>query len=493
MGSPKICASPSWVMNPSNAGPSQASETSIHGWMRRERATAPRYRGGQARAITRLLSDRLRQRPRRSPLNVWREITWYTTFSLVQTVTARDGYSQYTPVTSAPSSATTRRILSIDVARGVAMILMAIDHVRVYAGVPPGGPLPGVFFTRWITNFVAPAFAFLSGTSAYLLGRKLGSTRALSRYLLTRGLVLVLLELTVIRVAWTFNFRFGEYLLAGVIWMLGWCMVLMSALVWLPVAAIGGFGIAVIFLHNVMDIVAPPSDAIAQSALGWLWQILYYGGPIQLGANGPTLAVLYSIFPWIGVMAAGYAFGAIMTLEPKRRDRICVMIGVGAVALFFLLRTLDVYGDPRHWHATGPTPLPTFFRYINTSKYPASLQFLLMTLGPLFLLLPLFEHARGKLGEIVATYGRVPLFYYLLHIPAIHLAAVFVSLIREGRVDGWLFENHPMMNPPPPPGYMWSLGLLYFVWLIVIATLYFPSRWYWRRKSTAPARWMRFV
>lgn len=394
----------------------------------------------------------------------------------METVSVRAGFSpsQYTPVTSTPSSPATRRIFSIDVARGVAMILMAIDHVRVYAGVPAGGPRPGVFFTRWITNFVAPAFAFLSGTSAYLLGRKLGSTRALSRYLLTRGLILVLLELTVIRVAWTFNFRFGEYLLAGVIWMLGWCMVLMAALVWLPVVAIGAFGVAVIFLHNVMDFVAPQSDAIAQSTLGWLWQILYYGGPIQLGTHGPTLAVLYSIVPWIGVMAAGYAFGAIMTIEQERRDRICVMLGVAAIALFFILRALDVYGDPRHWHVTIPTPMPTFFRFINTSKYPASLQFLLMTLGPMFLLLPLFERARGNFGEIVATFGRVPMFYYLLHIPTIHLAAVVVSLIREGRVNHWLFENHPMMSPPPPPGYTWSLLLLYAVFALVVTALYFP-------------------
>src|SRR5689334_24045985 len=162
----------------------------------------------------------------------------------METVAVKGGLSssQYNPTTSAPSSRSNPRVHSIDVARGVAMILMAIDHVRVYAGVPAGGPNPGVFFTRWITNFVAPAFAFLSGTSAYLLGRKLGSTRALSRYLLRRGLILVLLELTVIRVAWTFNFRFGEYLLAGVIWMLGWCMVLMAALVWMPVVAFGAFG-----------------------------------------------------------------------------------------------------------------------------------------------------------------------------------------------------------------------------------------------------------
>ena len=382
------------------------------------------------------------------------------------------------------------RIHTVDVTRGVAMILMAIDHVRVYAGVPPGGPVPGIFFTRWITNFVAPAFAFLSGTSAYMLGQKLGSKGALSRYLLTRGLVLVLLELTVIRVAWTFNFHFNEYLLAGVIWMLGWCMVLMAALVWLPTVAVGTFGVALIFLHNLIDFVpAATNQQLSESALAPLWKILYFGGPVQIGTAGPALAVLYSIVPWIGVMAAGYAFGAVMTME----DNICVAIGVGAIALFLVLRTIDVYGDPRHWHASGPTQLPTFFRYINTTKYPASLQFLLMTLGPTILLMPLFDRARGKIGEWIATFGRVPMFYYLLHIPAIHLAAVIVSLVREGKVDGWLFANHPMMNPPPPDGYMWSLTLLYTVFVIVVTLLYWPSRWYWRRKSTNPAAWMRYV
>jgi uncharacterized membrane protein len=373
------------------------------------------------------------------------------------------------------------------------MVLMAIDHVRVYAGVPPGGPNPAVFFTRWITNFVAPIFAFLSGTSAYMLGLRLGSRSALSRYLVTRGLILVLLELTVIRVAWTFNFDFGQYLLAGVIWMLGWCMVLLAALIWLPTAAIAAFGLAMIFLHNLMDFRFPPTaEQLSQSSLGWLWQILYFGGPIQLGPNGPTLAVLYSIVPWIGVMAAGYAFGAVMTLEPRRRDRICVWIGVVAIALFLALRTIDFYGDPRHW-LTGPTRPPAALRFINTTKYPASLDFLLMTLGPAILLLPLADKARRKFGEILATFGRVPMFYYLIHIPTIHLAAVLISLARSGKVDPWLFANHPMMNPPPPQGYTWTLTLLYAVFFLVIVVLYPACRWYWHRKTTSPSRWMKFI
>jgi uncharacterized membrane protein len=389
---------------------------------------------------------------------------------------------------------TDQRIHSIDVTRGVVMVLMAIDHVRVYAGVPPGGPRPGVFFTRWITNFVAPAFAFFAGTSAYLVGRRLGDRKALARYLISRGLILVLLELTVIRVAWTFNLDFGEYLLAGVIWMLGWCMVLLAALIWLPITVIGAFGVAVIALHNLMDFLPPAAaTTLQESSLSWLWQILYFGGPIQLGHNGPTLMVLYSIVPWIGVMAAGYAFGAVMTLEPQRRNRICVALGASAIVLFLGLRMIDVYGDPRHWRVTSPTPLPTLFRFINTSKYPASLQFLLMTLGPTILLLPLAEKARGKIGEIFSVFGPVPMFYYLLHIPTIHLAAVIVSLAREGRINPWLFANHPMMNPPPPEGYTWSLALLYAVFFVVVAVLYLPCRWYARRKATNPAPWMRYI
>jgi uncharacterized membrane protein len=374
------------------------------------------------------------------------------------------------------------RLPSIDVMRGIVMILMAIDHVRVYSAVPPGGPSPGIFFTRWITHFVAPAFAFLAGTSAFLYGRKLADRGALARYLVTRGLFLIVLELTFIRLMWTFNLDYAHYVLAGVIWMLGVCMVLTAALIWLPVPVIGAIGLLVIFGQGAFGVLA----RALPEAMG---TFLYFGGEV-----GPV-AVLYSIVPWIGVMAAGFAFGSIVTRDAVERRRICLAIGLAAIALFFILRGIDGYGDPRHWkNAAGPAAAaPAFIRFLNTTKYPASPDFLLMTLGPLIALLPAAERAHGRIAQIASVFGRVPLFFYLLHIPVIHIAAIIVSLIREGHVDRWLFENHPMLPPPAPPGYQWPLALLYLVFAIVIAVLYFPCRWFADVKARRPSSWLRYL
>jgi uncharacterized membrane protein len=204
--------------------------------------------------------------------------------------------------------ASSQRVASVDILRGLVMVLMAIDHVRVFSGLPPGGPTPGIFFTRWITHFCAPWFIFLAGTSAFLRGEKFADKGALARYLALRGLGLVLLELTVLRLSWTFNFDYAHYMLAGVIWAIGWCMVLMAGLVWLPPRIVGIIGVIIIAGHNLVD----PFRfqlmlALRESPLAWIWQILYFGGIIQLrGDKGPLLAVLYSVIPWIGVMAAGY-------------------------------------------------------------------------------------------------------------------------------------------------------------------------------------------
>jgi uncharacterized membrane protein len=375
-----------------------------------------------------------------------------------------------------PADALPGRIRSVDIMRGIVMVLMAIDHVRVYSGQPAGGPTAGIFFTRWVTHFVAPGFLFLAGTAAFLHGRKLGDTRALSRFLLTRGLWLVFLELTFLRLAWTFNTDFANYNLAGVIWMIGWCMVIMSALVYLPLRWIGAIGIAIIVGHNLADLFQPALGQWAQgSPVAWLLKISYFGGQVSLGPGGPPLFILFVIKPWLGTMAAGYAFGSVLTRPFAEWRTFSMRLGAAMIVGFLLLRALDGYGDPRHWH-TGQ--VPALFRFLGTSKYPASLLFLLMTLGPMLLLLPSLEKLRGRFGDALETFGRVPFFYYMLHIPLIHLSAILISRIREGRVNPWLFTNHPLAPGPLPDGYQWSLGLLYLDWVVVVVLLYFACRWY---------------
>jgi uncharacterized membrane protein len=381
-------------------------------------------------------------------------------------------------------AADSQRVPSIDFVRGMAMILMAIDHVRVYSGIPAGGPTPGVFFTRWITHFVAPTFVFLAGTAAYLHGRRT-SRGELSRFLLLRGALLVVLELTIIRLAWTFNLDFAHYNLAGVIWMLGICMMLLAAAVHLPTIAIAAIGIAVIALHNLTDLFAPKV-----AGANALLKLLYFGGEVNVA--GLPLLILYVIVPWIGVMMAGYAFGRVMELPPDHRRALCLRLGLALILAFVLLRALGVYGDPRPWTA-GPPRLPPVLRFLATTKYPASLAFLLMTLGPMLLLLGFAERWRGKLAQAVAVFGKVPLFYYLLHIPLIHLAACLVSLVREGHVDKWLFGNHPLAPPPVPHGYAWSLPLLYAVFAACVLALYLPCRWYARTRGRRRARWLSYL
>jgi uncharacterized membrane protein len=387
-------------------------------------------------------------------------------------------------------AAKAERLVSLDVIRGIVMVLMALDHVRVYSGLPAGGPTAGIFFTRWVTHFCAPAFAFLAGTSAYLSGLSRSgrgrSSAEVSRHLLTqrllmRGAWLVLLETTVLRLAWTFNVDYAHYILFGVIWMLGVCMMLLAGLVraGLSVRAIAILGVVIIFAQDLVGLVAQVLPAAVRAATGPFWQFLYFGGVIRIGGeNGTALAVLYSIVPWIGVMAVGYAFGAIVTREPAERRRLCLWFGVSATMVFIVM--------------AGVSGSRTLFQFLNQRKYPASQLFLLMTLGPTIACIPLAERARGAIGNALAVFGRVPFFYYLLHIPLIHLAAIVVSLLREGRVNPWLFGNHPMMPPPVPDGYMWSLPLLYLVFAIVIAILYLPCRWFAEKKKSQPDGWLRY-
>jgi len=386
----------------------------------------------------------------------------------------------------APSSSA--RVASLDIVRGIAMILMAIDHVRVYSGVPAGGPTFGVFFTRWITNFVAPAFVFLAGTSAYLYRRRCANRLSLSKFLAIRGAWLIFLELTFLRVAWTFNVDFKHYLLAGVIWMIGWSMIALAGAVYLPRVAIATIGLALIALHNITNLFRPQlAHAFGPDGPSWLLRILYFGGAVEIGNSGPPLLILYVLVPWVGLMFAGYAFGRITEKPPEARRRIYLWLGVVLTGLFVLLRLIGIYGDPRPWDRH------TLFSFLNATKYPASLEYLCMTIGPMFVVWAFAEGWTGRLAKVIGMFGRVPMFYYLLHIPLIHLAACVVSLVREGHVDPWLFTNHPLDPGPVPSGYMWSLPLLYLVYAVCLVVLYFACRWYADLKAKKRSRLLSYV
>mgnify|MGYP003581508733 CR=1 FL=1 len=376
----------------------------------------------------------------------------------------------------------TSRVWSLDVVRGAVMVLMAIDHVRVYRGVPAGGPTPGVFLTRWVTHFCAPTFVFLAGTSAFLYGRKVGSHPALAKFLVIRGLWLVLLELTLLRFAWTFNFDYAHFTFAGVIWVIGWSMVILAALQFLPTRVVAAIGVAIVVGHNAVG----PLIANDEST-SWLMRVVYAGWQFPVPGVGWTMVVLYTLIPWVGVMAAGYGFGEIVQMPPEKRKRLCLAIGIAAVVLFVLLRATGIYGDPRPWQP------PSVLGFLSTTKYPASLLFLLMTLGPILIVLPFLENARGRVARWLAVFGQVPFFYYLLHIPLIHLTAVLISLVRTPESTWWLRSNHPMMPPDVPAGYIWSLPMVYLVTAIVVIVLYFPCRWFARQKAESRKGWMSFL
>ena len=377
----------------------------------------------------------------------------------------------------------TERVQSIDILRGAVMVLMAIDHVRVYSGLPAGGPDPGIFFTRWVTHFCAPAFVFFAGAAAFLHGVKLNDTKALARFLLTRGLMLVLLELTLIRFGWTFNFNYSEFILAGVIWMLGWCMVLLACLVRFRPVVVGVVGLAIIFFQQLFSLIPRLLPASWQASVGGFLEFIYSSGLQPL----PGISILYVIVPWIGVMATGYGFGTILLLESERRGTLCLRIGLLATLLFVVAGTILIVSKPAP--ADGP---PFIFRLLNQQKYPASQLFLLMTLGPTIACIPLAEKARGWISKALTIFGRVPFFYYLLHIPLIHITALIVNFFQVGAMHQERYAYAPFTSIPVES--RWSLPILYLVFVIDVLILYVACRWYVNYKFTHPEnKWVKYI
>ena len=379
------------------------------------------------------------------------------------------------------------RIESIDVVRGVIMIVMALDHVRDFfnnSGLNPTDPatttIP-LFFTRWITHFCAPVFFLLTGTGAYLsLRRK--SKPELSWFLFTRGLWLIFLELTVTRcLGWQFNFDYQVTMLI-VLWALGWAMIVLSALVYLPASIVTTFGVVMIASHNLLDSVQSSNP---------LWTILHSPNVI-LNHPGHVVFVGYPLIPWVGVTAAGYGLGQIYSWPSARRKVFLLRLGIALTAAFLVLRAINFYGDPLPW-TTQKSPAFTVLSFLNTTKYPPSLLYLLMTLGPALLFLWAVDSGTPRWLRPALVIGKVPMFYYLLHLPLMHLIAVAMCYARYGQVH-WMFESPDLGQFPitPPPGWGYSLPIVYLVWACVVLALYPLCVWFAGLKQRRADAWLSY-
>jgi uncharacterized membrane protein len=360
------------------------------------------------------------------------------------------------------------------------MILMALDHARMFVGTPVdlrSAPL-GLYLTRWVTHFCAPVFVLLAGTSAYLQGRRLG-TGALSAHLLKRGLWLVLLEVTVIRAAWTLSFGPGLVVLQ-VIWAIGVAMVVLAGLVWLPRAAIATFAVVLILGHNALDVVR--ADMLGE--LRWAWIVLHEEGRLQ-PFPGATWLVVYPLVPWIAVMAGGHAIGPWALLPRAERRARFLRAGVVLTATFVVLRATNLYGDPHPWTDTGGR-LRAVLSFFDCEKYPPSLLYLAMTLGPAACALAWLDRPLGPWGRRIAVYGRVPLFYYVLHIFLIHGLAIVLAwpvLGAAAVLHGFLSTG----------GLAFPLPAVYALWIAVVITLYPACRWFGDVKRRSQAAWTSYV
>jgi uncharacterized membrane protein len=380
------------------------------------------------------------------------------------------------------------RIESIDLLRGVVIILIALDHVRMYFGqgtwwAEPTNldtTTPLLFFTRWITHFCAPVFIFLAGTSASFYGARQPSTRPLSRYLLKRGLWLIFLELVIVNLGWTFDITFSFHFLQ-VIWAIGVSMVVLAGLVYLPKWAILAFGLVLVFGHNLLD----PIQMEGTSAAALIWYILHQNIVVAFGPNA-AVYFHYPLIPLVGLMALGYVFGTLYRPEfsAARRRKWLLWAGTAAILLFLFLRGLNLYGDPSPW-SPQPTVVYSILSFLNTTKYPASLHFLLMTIGPALVFLALTEGVKGRIADIVLTFGRVSLFFYLVHIYLIHLLAL-VSLEIAGRSwSEWIITAQDFMNGALAD-FGFDLYVVYLVWVLVLVGMYPLCEWYRAYKKGHP-------
>lgn len=392
-----------------------------------------------------------------------------------------------------------KRLASVDALRGLVMIVMALDHVRdfVHRAAMSQSPTnlatttPFLFLTRWITHFCAPVFMLTAGLGAYFYWRRAERTRMeLSRFLVTRGLWLIIVELTLMQFAYNFNLSSSNPIFLIVLYVLGACMIVLAGLIWLPMPVVAAISVATIALHNLAD------GTRAQSLGSWapIWTLLHQVGAFPVA--GRIVIAAYSLVPWFAVMALGFCLGPWFSGEPDERRRRLLRLGVAMTAAFLALRALNVYGDPSRW-TLQPTPVFTLLSFFNTTKYPPSLIFLLMTLGPALIVLSRFDRMEFSRSNPLIVFGRVPLFYFVLHFFAAHAAIVLMAVMKYGS-GAWtfMFQPVPSMGGPAkafPPDFGFDLWVAYAVWIAIVVALYPLCRWFAALKERNRAWWMSYL
>lgn len=383
-----------------------------------------------------------------------------------------------------------RRIVSIDLLRGLVMVLMTLDHTRDFFSAAHFKPTDldqtswALFLTRWITHYCAPIFVFLAGSSAYLWQARRGSGAPISRYLAERGLVLLLLTTTV--EAWAWNFRNDfQQIDGGVLWAIAWSMLALALLCKLPRTGLLMLGLLIIAGHNAFDGLKPEQ----LGAFGPWWAVLHTGDDVILG-YGWSINPYYPLLPWIGVMALGYGFGDWLASDPTNRRQQLYRLGLALVAAFIALRWSNRYGDPKLWQSY-PDPIFTLLSFLNCHKYPPSLLYLLMTLGPMFLLLAAFESPALLRLSFLTVFGRTPLFFYLLHLYLIHVLAIGVAALTGGPVEPLLGGG--IWSKAIPADYGYGLPAVYGFWLLILLMLYPLCVAFERLKHAKPHwRWLKY-
>jgi uncharacterized membrane protein len=381
------------------------------------------------------------------------------------------------------SPGASHRLQSIDLVRGLIMIIMALDHVRDFFSYTSYRPTDvtqasvSLFFTRWVTHLCAPAFVFLSGISIYLYCKKIGSLKKTSVFLVTRGLWLIVVEILVISFILTQGYQLT---LLEVIWAIGCSMMLLAGLIWLPRWMQIILALAMIFVHDALPLAGMASNN--NMLLAFL-----HNSPFFI--SNPPVLVAYTIVPWVGVMLLGYVIGSWFIYPPQKRDKLLLSAGALALMLFIVLRFLNIYGDPSPWSIQERGSIYTFLSFMNVSKSPPSLLFLCVTLGIACLLLVLLNKISTGVKQVFITYGRVPFFFFIVHLAIISFASWVWTYLSFGKAANLSFEKAKDW----PAEYEPSLARTYFVWLLLIVLLYFPCRWYGKYKAKSNAWWVSYL